>query len=44
MSKTAVNGKVEIYTESFGAAGHTPVLLIAGAMAPAIFWNVFFAK
>jgi pimeloyl-ACP methyl ester carboxylesterase len=33
-----VNDSTELFTETFGEADATPVVLIAGAMAPAIFW------
>jgi pimeloyl-ACP methyl ester carboxylesterase len=39
MSRTVHNGSVELYTESFGSRDAVPVLLIAGAMAPSIFWE-----
>lgn len=38
------NGNVQIYTETFGNAGNDPVLLIAGAMAPAMFWDQQFCE
>ena len=44
MSRTVNNGPVEIYTETFGNAEDVPVLLIAGAMAPAIFWETSFCE
>ena len=44
MSKTVINGKVQIYTESFGKSDDTPILLISGAMAPSIFWNDNFCQ
>lgn len=44
MKRTIKNGSVEIYTETFGNLENTPVLLIAGAMAPAIFWNDYFCR
>jgi pimeloyl-ACP methyl ester carboxylesterase len=33
------NGSVKLYAESFGNKDDVPVLLIAGAMAPALFWE-----
>ena len=42
MNKMIRNGSVEIYAETFGNAKDVPVLLIAGAMAPAVFWETHF--
>lgn len=39
ISQTIHNGSVKLYAESFGSKDDVPVLLIAGAMAPAIFWE-----
>ena len=39
MSRIVHNGSVKLYTESFGSKDDVPVLLIAGAMAPTIFWE-----
>lgn len=39
MIKRIRNGPVEIHAETFGNARDVPVLLIAGAMAPAFFWQ-----
>jgi len=36
------NGSVQIHTETFGSTENDPVLLIAGAMAPAVFWETQF--
>lgn len=44
MTKMVKHSTVEIYTEAFGNAGNTPVLLIAGAMAPAMFWDTGFCQ
>ncbi len=44
MSRTIHNGSVELYTESFGSKDAVPILLIAGAMAPAIFWEDSFCE
>ncbi|RWX48394.1 Pimeloyl-ACP methyl ester carboxylesterase [Candidatus Electrothrix communis] len=44
MSQTIHNGSVELYTESFGSQDAVPVVLIAGAMAPAIFWEDSFCE
>ncbi len=44
MNKMVKNGSVEIYTESFGNAEDVPVLLIAGAMAPSVFWETHFCE
>lgn len=44
MSRTINNGSVEIYVETFGNKEDVPVLLIAGAMAPAIFWELSFCE
>jgi pimeloyl-ACP methyl ester carboxylesterase len=44
MSKMIKNRSVEIHTETFGNAEDVPVLLIAGAMAPAIFWETHFCE
>lgn len=44
MSKMVKNGSVEIYTETFGNEDDVPVLLIAGAMAPAVFWETCFCE
>lgn len=44
VSKIVKNGSVEIYVETFGNADDVPVLLIAGAMAPAIFWDTQFCE
>jgi len=44
MSHTIKNGSVEIYTETFGDSANVPVLLIAGAMAPAISWPTSFCE
>lgn len=42
MKKMIKNGSVELYIETFGNPDNIPVLLIAGAMAPAIFWDTQF--
>jgi pimeloyl-ACP methyl ester carboxylesterase len=39
MTKLIRNGPVDIHAEAFGNARDVPVLLIAGAMAPAAFWQ-----
>lgn len=39
MSRMIHNGSVKLYAESFGNKDDVPVLLIAGAMAPALFWE-----
>ncbi|MCP4553365.1 MAG: alpha/beta hydrolase, partial [Bacteroidetes bacterium] len=39
MYKIVANENVNIYTESFGTPDDIPILLIAGAMAPSVFWN-----
>lgn len=44
MSRIIANRSAKIFTESFGSLADTPVLLIAGAMAPAVFWNDRFCK
>ncbi|MCI5211148.1 MAG: alpha/beta hydrolase [Candidatus Electrothrix sp. ATG2] len=44
MSRTIHNGSVELSAESFGSKDTVPVLLIAGAMAPAIFWEDSFCE
>ena len=44
MPKIVANGEVKIYTESFGKAEDTAVLLISGAMAPALFWEDSFCQ
>ncbi len=44
MNKIVKNGSVEIYTEAFGHPKEVPVLLIAGAMAPAVFWDRHFCE
>lgn len=44
MNTIVKNGSVEIYTETFGNADNVPLLLIAGAMAPAIFWDRHFCE
>ncbi len=44
MTKIIRNGAVEIYAETIGNSGDIPVLLIAGAMAPAIFWETHFCE
>lgn len=44
MKKMIKNRCVEIYTETFGKAEDVPVLLIAGAMAPSIFWETYFCE
>ena len=38
------NGSVELYTESFGSKDAVPILLLAGAMAPAFFWEDSFCE
>ena len=38
------NGTVELYVETFGNTDAIPVLLISGAMAPAIFWDDNFCE
>ena len=40
--KMVTNGSVQLYAETFGSPEHVPVLLIAGAMAPAVFWDIEF--
>jgi len=42
MNKMIGNGSVEIYAETFGNAKDVSVLLIAGAIAPAIFWGTIY--
>lgn len=42
MKKVIKNESVELYAETFGNPDNIPVLLIAGAMAPAIFWDTEF--
>ena len=42
MQKIIRNGSVEIFAETFGDKDNIPVLLIAGAMAPAVFWETDF--
>jgi pimeloyl-ACP methyl ester carboxylesterase len=42
MIKRIRNGSVEIHAETFGNTRDAPVLLIAGAMAPAVFWETRF--
>lgn len=44
MNKTIKNGSVEIYAEAFGTPDNVPVLLIAGAMASAVFWEAQFCE
>ncbi len=44
MKKRVQNDSVEIYAEAFGNAENVPVLLIAGAMAPAAFWETDFCN
>jgi hypothetical protein len=44
MSKIIKNGTVDIYSESFGKSDSMPVLLVAGAMAPRIFWDACFCQ
>jgi len=44
MANIVANGKVELYTESFGNPCDIVVLLIAGAMAPAVFWENRFCR
>ena len=44
MSKMIKNDTVDIYAESFGDPSNVPVLLIAGAMAPAVFWEKQFCE
>ena len=44
MGKLIKAKSVEIYTENFGNKEDTPVLLIAGAMAPSVFWENYFCK
>jgi len=44
MKKTVNRPGVRLYTESFGNASNPPVLLIAGAMAPALWWNDRFCR
>lgn len=39
MSRTVHNGSVKLSTDSFGSKADVPVLLIAGAVASAIFWE-----
>ncbi len=39
ISQIVSNGQVTLIASSFGSAAHPAVLLIAGAMAPAIFWD-----
>lgn len=38
------NGNVQIHAETFGTPETDPVLLIAGAMAPAMFWDTQFCE
>ena len=38
------NGSVELHAETFGSKKNIPVLLIAGAMAPAVFWEISFCE
>lgn len=42
--RTIENGPVTIHTETFGNSDDVPILLIAGAMAPAIFWESHFCE
>jgi len=44
ISKIVCNGSVQLSAEAFGNAEDIPVLLIAGAMAPAIFWESHFCE
>lgn len=44
MNKMIKNESVEIYTETFGNVEDVPILLISGAMAPAIFWETQFCE
>jgi pimeloyl-ACP methyl ester carboxylesterase len=44
MNKVIKNDRVDIYTETFGDEQNVPVLLIAGAMAPAVFWDTQFCE
>jgi len=44
MHKMIRNGPVELYAEGFGNPDNVPVLLIAGAMAPAVFWERQFCE
>lgn len=42
--KRVNNGSVQIHSETFGSPDDVPVLLIAGAMAPAVFWHTPFCE
>ncbi|MFC1857227.1 alpha/beta fold hydrolase [Thermodesulfobacteriota bacterium] len=44
MIKMIKNGSVKIFAETFGEKEGIPVLLIAGAMAPAVFWETYFCE
>ena len=44
MPRFVANGQVKLYTESFGKTEDTAVLLISGAMAPALFWEDSFCQ
>ena len=44
MNKMIKAGSIEICAEAFGNADNIPVLLIAGAMAPAVFWETYFCE
>jgi pimeloyl-ACP methyl ester carboxylesterase len=44
MNKMIKNGSVGIYSETFGNAEDVPILLISGAMAPAVFWETQFCE
>ena len=44
MNKMIRNKSVDIHAETFGSIENVPVLLIAGAMAPAVFWQTTFCE
>ncbi len=44
MNKMIKSGPVHIHTEAFGNPEDDPVLLISGAMAPAVFWDTYLCE